>query len=81
MAMTEPQAGSSLGDIATSATPARRALHDAGAENIHSAGDHDCADNIVHLLLARIVGAPPGLKGISLFLVPKKRFDAGETLS
>jgi butyryl-CoA dehydrogenase len=81
MAMTEPQAGSSLGDITTSATPAPEGHHMMLGHKIFiSAGDHDCADNIVHLLLARIVGAPPGLKGISLFLVPKKRFNAGGNL-
>ena len=77
MALTEPQAGSSLGDIATSATPAPKGHYMMKGQKIFiSAGDHDCADNTVHLMLARIEGAAPGLKGISLFLVPKKRCDA-----
>ena len=77
MALTEPQAGSSLGDIVTSATPAPDGHYMIRGQKIFiSAGDHDCADNVVHMLLARIEGAAPGTKGISLFLVPKKRFGA-----
>ncbi len=74
MALTEPQAGSSLSDIVSSAS-----LNDDGSYNIKgqkifiSAGDHQCADNIIHLVLARVDGAPSGTKGISLFVVPKKR--------
>jgi alkylation response protein AidB-like acyl-CoA dehydrogenase len=76
MAMTEPQAGSSLGDIVTTAKPAGNGMYMIRGQKIFiSAGDHDNADNVVHLLLGRIEGAPTGLKGISLFLVPKKRFD------
>lgn len=72
MALTEPQAGSSLSDIVTSAK-----LNDDGSYAIEghkifiSAGDHQCCDNIIHLVLARIDGAPAGTKGISLFVVPK----------
>ncbi len=74
MALTEPQAGSSLSDIVTSAR-----LNNDGSYNITghkifiSSGDHDCVENVVHLLLARIEGDPAGTKGISLFIVPKKR--------
>ena len=81
MALTEPQAGSSLSDIVTSAS-----LNEDGSYNISgqkifiSAGDHQCADNIIHLLLARIDGAPAGTKGISLFVVPKKRINQDGSL-
>lgn len=74
MALTEPQAGSSLADIRT-----RAVLQDDGTYAIQggkifiSGGDHDIADNIVHLTLARIDGAPAGIKGISLFAVPRLR--------
>ncbi|GAB3553855.1 acyl-CoA dehydrogenase [Spirosoma fluminis] len=82
MALTEPQAGSSLSDVTTSATPLADGDSNApGAYKINgqkvfiSAGDHDAADNIIHLMLARIDGAPKGTKGISLFVVPKYRPD------
>lgn len=76
MALTEPEAGSSLSDITTTAEP-----NDKGHYSIHgqkifiSAGDHDGVENVVHLMLAKIEGAPPGVKGLSLFVVPKKRID------
>jgi butyryl-CoA dehydrogenase len=76
MALTEPEAGSSLADMATSA-----ALVDDGTYRIKgqkifiSAGDHDGVDNVIHLMLAKIDGAPTGVKGISLFVVPKMRLD------
>ena len=74
MALTEPQAGSSLSDITTSATP-----NDDGSYNIIgqkifiSGGDHEYSENFVHLTLVRIEGAPAGTKGISLFAIPKNR--------
>lgn len=74
MALTEPQAGSSLSDLRTRAVPQADGsyrLH--GTKIFISGGDHELADNIVHLVLARIDGAPPGVKGISLFIVPKWR--------
>ena len=77
MALSEPQAGSSLGDITTRATPlgdGRYAIR--GTKMWISGGEHDMAENIVHLMLARIEGAPPGVKGLSLFAVPRKRLDA-----
>lgn len=75
MALTEPQAGSSLGDITTIAEPDASGFYKIRGQKIFiSASDHDAADNIIHLLLARIKGAPPGVKGISLFVVPKNRF-------
>ncbi|GAB3562122.1 acyl-CoA dehydrogenase [Spirosoma luteolum] len=76
MALTEPQAGSSLSDVATTATPVdgQPGVYKIRGQKVFiSAGDHDAADNIVHLMLARIDGAPKGTKGISLFVVPKYR--------
>lgn len=78
MALTEPQAGSSLSDIITSATPTTEGHYLIKGQKIYiSGGDHTAADNIVHLLLARIKGAPAGTKGISLFVVPKYRPENG----
>jgi alkylation response protein AidB-like acyl-CoA dehydrogenase len=74
MALTEPQAGSSLSDIATQAEPTDKGYYKIKGQKIFiSTGDHDGVENVVHLLLARIKGAPPGVKGISLFVVPNKR--------
>ena len=74
MALTEPQAGSSLSDITSSATPTDADHYLITGNKIFiSGGDHDMCENIVHLLLARIDGAPAGTKGISLFAVPKLR--------
>ncbi|MFZ4544825.1 MAG: acyl-CoA dehydrogenase [Saprospiraceae bacterium] len=77
MALTEPQAGSSLSDITTTAerTGSAGTFKIKGQKIYISGGDHDCVSNIVHLTLARITGAPPGTKGISLFVVPKYRLD------
>ncbi|NNJ87806.1 MAG: acyl-CoA dehydrogenase [Eudoraea sp.] len=73
MCLTEPQAGSSLSDIVTSATPDGDNYKIHGQKIFISAGDYEGAENIVHLVLARIKGAPAGTKGISLFVVPKNR--------
>ncbi len=74
MCLTETQAGSSLSDVATTATPQSDGSYKIKGQKIFiSAGDHDVTDNIVHLVLARIDGAPKGTKGISLFIVPKNR--------
>ena len=74
MALNEPQAGSSLADLRTTATPLPDGTWSiTGTKTFISAGDHDLSENIVHLVLARIQGAPAGVKGISLFLVPKIR--------
>jgi butyryl-CoA dehydrogenase len=74
MALTEPQAGSSLADVATTATPTALGHHlIRGSKIFISGGDHDATENVVHLVLARIDGAPPGTKGISLFVVPRLR--------
>ena len=80
MALTEPQAGSSLADITTTASPAGDHYKIRGAKIFISAGDHDLTDNIVHMTLARIEGAPPGMKGVSLFCVPKRRVENGQLL-
>ncbi len=81
MALTEPQAGSSLSDITTSATPnADGTFSISGNKIFISAGDHDLSENIVHLVLAKIPGGPPGVKGISLFIVPKFRVNDDGTL-
>ncbi len=82
MCLTEPQAGSSLSDIVTSATPTENGHYKIKGQKIFiSAGDHEYADNFVHLVLARIEGAPAGTKGISLFVVPKKRPESDGSLT
>ena len=73
MCLTEPQAGSSLSDIITTAIPDGEGYKISGQKIFISGGDYQGAENIVHLVLARIKGAPAGTKGISLFVVPKKR--------
>ncbi|WP_233805551.1 acyl-CoA dehydrogenase [Paraburkholderia sp. HP33-1] len=74
MALTEPQAGSSLSDLTTTATPNPDGTWSIRGNKIFiSGGDHELSENIVHLVLARIPGGPPGVKGISLFTVPKFR--------
>jgi alkylation response protein AidB-like acyl-CoA dehydrogenase len=76
MALTEPEAGSSLTDITTMAEPTDKDYYRIKGQKIFiSAGDHDGVDNVVHLMLVKIEGAPAGVKGISLFVVPKKRID------
>ena len=81
MALTEPQAGSSLSDIVTRAEPTDKGYYKIRGQKIFiSAGDHDGAENIIHMMIARIKGAPPGVKGISLFLVPKKRISGDGSL-
>jgi 3-(methylthio)propanoyl-CoA dehydrogenase len=76
MVLTEPQAGSDLGAIRTRAVPSGTHYLLSGQKIFISYGDHDMTENIVHLVLARIEGAPPGVKGLSLFLVPKFTLDA-----
>lgn len=72
MCLTEPQAGSDLSTLRTRAEPDGDTWRLFGRKIYISWGDHDLSDNIVHFVLARTPDAPPGLKGISLFLVPKK---------
>ncbi len=78
MALTEPDAGSSLSDISTSAEPTDvpGEYRIRGQKIYISAGDHDACENVVHLMLAKIKGGPAGAKGISLFAVPQKRLAA-----
>lgn len=72
MALTEPGQGSALADIKTRAeTQADGTFRIFGQKMFISAGDHDLTENIVHMVLAKVKGAPAGVKGISLFLVPK----------
>lgn len=71
MNLTEPQAGSDLAAVRTKAVPAGDHYRIFGQKIFISWGDHEMAENIVHLVLARIEGAPEGVQGISLFLVPK----------
>lgn len=74
MALTEPDAGSSLADIATIAEPTDEGHYKIKGQKIFiSAGQHDAVDNVVHLMLAKIKGAPAGVEGISLFVVPSNR--------
>ncbi|MEQ1693648.1 MAG: acyl-CoA dehydrogenase [Gemmatimonas sp.] len=78
MALTEPDAGSSLADLRTRATPAGAnypagSFRIAGTKMWISGGEHEMSENIVHMVLARIDGAPDGVKGISLMLVPRYR--------
>jgi butyryl-CoA dehydrogenase len=72
MCLSEPHAGSSLADVTTKAEPNEDGTYRVtGTKMWISGGDHDLTENIVHLVLARIPGGPPGVKGISLFVVPK----------
>ena len=72
MALTEPHAGSSLSDIRTRAEPAPDGTYRLKGNKIFiSGGDHPLSENIVHMVLAKLPDAPPGVKGISLFIVPK----------
>ena len=72
MCLTEPQAGSDLGLVRTKAVPQADGSHRlSGTKIFISGGEHDLTDNIVHLVLARLPDAPPGPRGLSLFLAPK----------
>ncbi|MCI0571932.1 MAG: acyl-CoA dehydrogenase [Myxococcaceae bacterium] len=78
MCLTEPQAGSDVGANKTSARKNADGTYSIkGTKIFISGGDHDLAENIIHLVLARIEGAQPGTKGLSLFIVPKHRVGAG----
>jgi len=81
MCLSEPQAGSSLADIRTAAIPqADGSYRIVGNKMWISAGEHELSENIIHLVLARIQGAPAGIRGISLFIVPKFRVNADGSL-
>jgi alkylation response protein AidB-like acyl-CoA dehydrogenase len=71
MVLTEPQAGSDLAQVRTRAVPDGRHHRIFGQKIFITWGDHDMTANTIHMVLARIEGAPPGVKGISLFIVPK----------
>jgi alkylation response protein AidB-like acyl-CoA dehydrogenase len=77
MNLTEPHCGTDLGLLRTKAVPQGDGSYKISGQKIFiSAGEHDMSDNIVHLVLARIEGAPEGVKGISLFIVPKFHVEA-----
>jgi alkylation response protein AidB-like acyl-CoA dehydrogenase len=72
MNLTEPQCGTDLGMLRTKAVPQADGTYSISGQKIWiSGGEHDLAENIIHLVLARIEGAPGGVRGISLFIVPK----------
>ena len=72
MCLTEPHCGTDLGLMRTKAEPQADGSYKITGNKIFiSAGEHDMADNIIHLVLARLPDAPPGIKGVSLFIVPK----------
>jgi alkylation response protein AidB-like acyl-CoA dehydrogenase len=76
MCLTEPQAGSDVGSASTTAVKRADGKYDIkGTKIFISGGDHDMTDNIIHMVLARTPDAPPGTKGLSLFIVGKKRPD------
>jgi alkylation response protein AidB-like acyl-CoA dehydrogenase len=78
MCLTEPQAGSDVGALRTKATRNPDGTYSiVGSKIFITCGDQDLTENIVHLVLARVPGAPPGTKGISIFIVPKKRLEYG----
>jgi alkylation response protein AidB-like acyl-CoA dehydrogenase len=77
MCLTEPHAGTDVGSAKTTATRNPDGSYVIrGTKIFISGGDHDLAENVVHLVLARVEGAPPGTKGLTLFIVPKLRVDA-----
>ena len=81
MCLSEPQAGSSLSDITTRADPNEDGSYNiTGSKMWISGGDHELSENIVHMVLAKIPGGHPGVKGISLFIVPRFRVEADGTL-
>src|SRR5258705_10234345 len=71
MNLTEPQAGTDLGLVRTKAVREGDHYRVSGQKIFITYGEHDLAENIVHLVLARVEGAPEGVRGISMFLVPK----------
>ncbi|MFH0786310.1 MAG: acyl-CoA dehydrogenase [Pseudomonadota bacterium] len=80
MCLTEPNAGSNLAALRTTAYPEGDCYKIKGTKIFISWGDHDIAENIIHLVLARIEGAPEGVRGISLFVVPKIRVNPDGSL-
>jgi alkylation response protein AidB-like acyl-CoA dehydrogenase len=80
MCLTEPQAGSAVGDVKTMAKKEGEHYLIQGTKIFITAGDHDLTENIIHAVLARTENAPPGIKGLSLFIVPKVRINADGSL-
>jgi 3-(methylthio)propanoyl-CoA dehydrogenase len=80
MVLTEPQAGSDLGEVRTRAVPEGDHYRLFGQKIFITWGEHDYTDNIIHMVLGRIEGAPAGVKGISLFIVPKVLVNADGSL-
>jgi alkylation response protein AidB-like acyl-CoA dehydrogenase len=80
MCLTEPQAGSAVGDIKTMAKKDGDHYLIQGTKIFITAGEHDLAENIIHAVLARTENAPPGVKGLSLFIVPKIRVNPDGSL-
>ncbi len=80
MNLTEPQAGSDLAAVRTRAVPEGDKFRITGQKIFITYGDHELTENIVHLVLARLPDAPPGVKGISLFVVPKFEVDEEGTI-
>jgi butyryl-CoA dehydrogenase len=82
MCLTEPQSGTDLGLVRTKAEPVGDGTwRVTGTKIFISAGEHDLTENIVHLVLARLPGAPEGIKGISLLVVPKLREEGGKLVA
>ena len=85
MCLTEPSVGTAVPDLLTTATPVegKEGFYKIKGQKIFiSSGDHELAENIVHMVLGRVAGDPPGHRGISLFIVPKYKLDAkGKTTS
>ena len=82
MGLTEPHAGSDVGLLKTKAVPNTDGSYNiTGTKIFISAGEHDLSENIIHLVLARIQGAPQGTRGISLFIVPKFNVNADGSLA
>jgi alkylation response protein AidB-like acyl-CoA dehydrogenase len=82
MCLTEPQAGTDVGALRTKAVHNADGTHNiSGTKIFISCGEHDLTENIVHMVLARVEGSPPGTKGISIFIVPKLRLEKGQLIA